>query len=81
MIVPEVLRGLILTTIVKVADPPFGKSASVAVAVPAPPTGGLTRAKDGPVFCTNETKVVFSGTASLSTVFAAAPPVLVNVIV
>src|SRR5262249_6876965 len=70
------------TTTVKVAEAPAARVGVVAVMVPVVPTAGVVTAKAGPAVCASETKVVPTGTTSVSCTFwASLGPLLTTVMV
>src|SRR5262245_41466076 len=81
--VPAGVPGLTVTSITKVALSLGPSGSMVAVTVPVPPTFGVVIVgKSGPVSCVNDTKVVLSGTVSVSVTLGAAKAlVLLTVIV
>ena len=80
IVAPTAVAGFTFKTSVKLALVLAGNDAIVQVIVPAAPTAGLAQANDGPLFCVSDTKVVLTGSTSVSvTVCASLGPLFVAV--
>jgi hypothetical protein len=64
LIVPDA-PGTTATTSVNVAESPAMREVMLQETVPFAPTAGVVHEKDGPVFCANETNLVWGGRVSL----------------